>query len=494
MRVMTTSPGTREASCAVLGLLLVLSSGPALAADAPSREEAARALRRAVRYFREKVATRGGYLWEYSSDLKERRGEGKATASQIWVQPPGTPSVGLAYLRAYERTGEAFHLDAARETAHALAWGQLGSGGWTYSIDFDPAGSKHRFHRRDVEAGQRDPGDRFNVSTFDDDTSQSALRLIMSYDRVTGFKDEVAHRAALYALRHFLKAQYPSGGWPQRYVGPRDPRDWPTKPAHYPESWSRVHPKSDYKFFYTLNDHTIPDLITTMLVAYDVYGERVYLESALKGGDFLLLAQMPEPQPAWAQQYDADMAPAWARRFEPPSIVSVESIGAIRALMRLYVETGAEKYRSSIPRALDWLERSRLSDGRHARFYELRTNRPLYFTRKYELVYTDDDLPTHYCFQTTLDVTTLRRQYDRLGWERQQQVKQAGDRIEELRGAGADERLTVRSHGRPASPSAVRKVIDSLDREGRWIEDGRMKCSQFIRNVDTLSSYLAREP
>ena len=40
---------------------------------------------------------------------------------------------------------------------------------------------------------------------------------------------------------------------------------------------------------------------------------------AERAGDFILAAQMPEPQPAWAQQYDAAMHPAWARKFEPAS-------------------------------------------------------------------------------------------------------------------------------------------------------------------------------
>ena len=30
--------------------------------------------------------------------------------------------------------------------------------------------------------------------------------------------------------------------------------------------------------------------------------------------------QMPDPQPGWAQQYDYDMRPMWARKFEPAAI------------------------------------------------------------------------------------------------------------------------------------------------------------------------------
>jgi hypothetical protein len=61
-------------------------------------------LRRAVAFFRGRVAIHGGYLWRYSSDLSRREGEGKATDTMIWVQPPGTPAVGLAFVDTYELT------------------------------------------------------------------------------------------------------------------------------------------------------------------------------------------------------------------------------------------------------------------------------------------------------------------------------------------------------------------------------------------------------
>ena len=70
--------------------------------DLPTQAEAA--LAKAVNYLGTHVATNGGYLWWYSPDLTERAGEGKASETQIWVQPPGTPLVGFAYLRAYEKT------------------------------------------------------------------------------------------------------------------------------------------------------------------------------------------------------------------------------------------------------------------------------------------------------------------------------------------------------------------------------------------------------
>jgi mannose/cellobiose epimerase-like protein (N-acyl-D-glucosamine 2-epimerase family) len=114
----------------------------ARAAEAPLREQAAEALREATAYFRTRVATEGGYLWRYSEDLTRREGERPATDTMAWVQPPGTPTVGMAFLTAYEATGDRAYLDAARETASALVRGQLRSGGWDYAIEFDPGSVK----------------------------------------------------------------------------------------------------------------------------------------------------------------------------------------------------------------------------------------------------------------------------------------------------------------------------------------------------------------
>src|SRR5262249_20704541 len=150
----------------------------ALAQQAPTRDEAAKALQRAVTFFREKVSAEGGYLWRYSEDLSLREGEEKATATMAWLKPPGKPARGEAYLRAYERVKEQYVLDAAIETARALVKGQLHSGGWSEFIEFDAQKRKTYAYRVDGPAGER----ARNVSTLDDDKTQSAIRFMMHTD------------------------------------------------------------------------------------------------------------------------------------------------------------------------------------------------------------------------------------------------------------------------------------------------------------------------
>jgi len=130
-------------------LLMIVAFGTAgeIRYTDPFAGEALKALERATEFLRS-ISTHGGYLWKYSEDLKERWGEGKASQTQIWVQPPGTPSVGMIFLRAYEVTGDKRYLEAAKEAGDALAWGQLESGGWTY---YRPDGPRRRRWRGDAD-------------------------------------------------------------------------------------------------------------------------------------------------------------------------------------------------------------------------------------------------------------------------------------------------------------------------------------------------------
>src|SRR5690606_7695752 len=110
---------------------------------------------------------------------------------------------------------------------------------------------------------------------------------------------------------------------------------------------------------YVLNDDLMPDVVALLLLAYDTYGDQRYLDAVKRAGDFLILAQLPEPQPAWGQQYNNKMQPTWARKFEPPAVTGGESQGVIATLMQIYRRTRERKYLEPIPRALAYLQKSR---------------------------------------------------------------------------------------------------------------------------------------
>ena len=482
-------------------LILLLSGAPLHAADATLAAEARAAMEKATAFMRS-IATEGGYLWRYSPDLKERAGEETATPTQIWVQPPGTPSMGMAFLRAYEATGDARYLDAAKAAADALAVGQLESGGWDYLVDFDPKMSVKWYRRSDAgKVSATEGAKRKNISTFDDDNTQSAIRLLLAVaDAGKGAnepRDQRIREARDYALQKLLAAQRPNGGWPQRWTGaPVEVKEYPVQPARFPRDYPREYPKENYMGFYTLNDNTHRDCVVTLLDAGKRLGRPEYRAAALKGGDFLLLAQLPEPQPAWAQQYNPQLEPAWARAFEPPSVCSNESGGAMRLLVDLYLETGDEKYLAPLPRAIAWFKRSEISPGIWARMYEIGTNTPIYGDRDGKIKYRVEDLSperqTGYSWKSDYGLPGVFRYYET--------VKSAG-RQATLEQRQANEAKAKTEQGRASRAKAleprVRAAIAALDAQGRWFGPAGRRAGGpqittdiFITHLRTLAEYV----
>jgi PelA/Pel-15E family pectate lyase len=481
---------------AVAGPVLVASAlfpSPVQAAEPALAAEARAAMERATGYMRS-IATEGGYLWRYSTDLKERAGENKATATQIWVQPPGTPSMGMTFLRAYEVTGDARYLDAAKAAADALATGQLESGGWDYLVEFDPKLSPGWYRRSEKgKLSAAEAAKRKNVSTFDDDTTQSALRLLLAVADAskdsTDPRDVRIREARDYGLAKLIAGQLPNGGWPQRWSGvPADPKTHPVKAASFPAEWSRTHQKENYYGHYTLNDNTHRDCVLTLLDAARRLGQPEYRAAALRGGDFLIAAQLPEPQPAWAQQYNPQMQPAWARAFEPPGICSNESGGAMHLLVDLYLETGDAKYLAPLPRAIAWFKRSEVAPNRWARLYELETNKPIYGDRDGKYYYRIEDLSperqTGYSWSGAYGVPEAIALYDTV-------TKVGRDTVLERRkpsrgpaSKGTFEQATQRAQA----------AIAALDAQGRWIatEKGApaITMANFSVQMRTLCMYL----
>lgn len=473
----------RSLCCAALCVVAV----PACAAEFTAVEAAA-ALRRAVAFFRTTVAVEGGYVYRVSEDLTKREGEERVTPTQVWIEPPATPSIGEAYLEAYTLTGEPYLLDAACETAECLRRGQLRSGGWCALIEFEATARAREYDFRLDPPGDPTRPKNLRFTTIDDNKTQACLKFLMRLDAATDFRDQRLHEAVSYALEAVVAAQYPNGAWPQQFAAPPNPSDFPVVKANYPKSWSRTFPGGSYIAHYTFNDNAIADVIGVMLEASVTYAEPRYRAAAERGGDFIRLAQMPEPQPAWAQQYDAAMHPTWARKFEPPSISSRESQGVIRILLALHQATGERRFLEPIPAALAYLRRSLRPDGRFARFYELHTNRPLYFTKSYALSYSDADLPTHYGFITLSRLDELQAAYD----------------MRVSHGPTTAQPATPRSVAvpptlTPSLAAAARQAASALDERGAWVTPGRLRAHGddptnrviesrvFIRNMLTLA-------
>ncbi|MGI5819198.1 MAG: pectate lyase [Armatimonadota bacterium] len=458
-------------------MTMVALTGPAWAVDRELVEQAHEALRTTVTYLVEEVAVGGGYAGSYLADLSDQWGEGSITATMNWVQPPGSPSTGMAFLRAWEATGDPLFLDAAKKNAESLVWGQLACGGWDYNIDFSPEGEQRWFYRRNVGSDDERLTSGRNVGTMDDNVTQHATRLLIAVDRAlteAGQPDDSIHEAAMVALDYLLEAQKEGGAWPQRF---------PLR-------------ERGYQNFMTFNDGTIRDCLDVMMIAYRAYGDQRYYDAVVACGDFIIKSQLPEPQPIWAQQYDYDLQPAWARRMEPASACAGESAGVLRMLPEITLFTGDTRFLDPIPAAAAWYERSRLEDGRWARFYELKTNMPLMQISMertaYWLSYEDHDTPDHYAFKGSWGnavpgVAEVAERILEVGPEeyarqRQERVLTAEERLDRARGM----------------EDSVRQVLDARTENGVWLSTGgygpnvqHLNMRTVQQNMGVLSNYLA---
>ncbi|MCA9003759.1 MAG: pectic acid lyase, partial [Planctomycetaceae bacterium] len=370
--------------------------------------------------------------------------------------------------------------DAATDAALALVYGQLKSGGWTNSVEFDPKSKLTAEYRNGKGRGR-------NNSTLDDGITQSAIRLLIHVDQAHQFQNQKIHEAAEIALNALLAAQFPVGAFPQVWTEPV--KNVSPKAGNFPEyDWRTEGRIKNYWDCYTLNDGLAGYVSTVLIEAYEIYKDPRYQQAVLKLGDFLIASQLPQPQTAWAQQYNYEMQPIWARRFEPPAVTGGETQDVIETLMKIYQFSGGdEKYLKPIPAALAWLKKSQLPDGQLARYYELKTNRPLYMTRSgknYSLTYDDSDLPRHYDWKIESKLSQLQREYNLLKAGKQQNSQ------------SSQRELSTR----------VKTILKELDSQARWISTstgerlvGQPKFpvnSQYISSevfsdhLQTLSAYL----
>lgn len=161
----------------------------------------------------------------------------------------------------------------------------------------------------------------------------------------------------------------------------------------------------------------------------------------------------------------------------------------MRTLITIALFTGDGKYLRPLPAAFDWYKRSELGAltgrdaGKWARFYELGTNKPLYFTRDtYWLTYDDSDMPTHYSFKANWNPASVERQYAAIT----EQGLAAYAQAQKPKPLSAEDKLRL-AEGMQAD---VRKIIEAQSAGGWWAKGDMIEMEVFERNIQTLARYV----
>ena len=345
------------------------------------REQATATMRKAAEYYRDKVALHGGYVYYYSPDLKLRHGEGAATRDANLGAAAGHADRRPCISGRLPATGDKFYLDAAREAGEALM--------------LRPAQIRRlaELHRLRSERPRQSLSQRQRRRTEQLHARRQHLAVRHSLHgparRALEFKDPKVHESATSRPRSTAQ-----GAIQQRCLPANLDRPVPTvemKKASYPDYDYRTEGKvKDYWNMYTLNDGLAGTVSETLLTAEAVYKDSRYRDGARKARRlFDSGANARSAAGAGRSNTAATCIPIWARRFEPAAITGGESQDVIETLMKIYRTTGDKKYLEPIPRALAYLKKSLLPDGRLARYYEMQTNRPLYMTRPRRRILAD---------------------------------------------------------------------------------------------------------
>jgi len=456
------------------------ASSPAprpVGATTSGRAQVLDTMKRATAFMMEKVSTRGGFVWNYLPDMSRRWGEIEARPTMIWMQPPGTPTMGHLFLDVYHATGDEYYYRAAGQVAVALMLAQDPAGGWNYVFDTAGEASLREWYNTvgrnawRLEEFQHDWGN----ATFDDGgTSQSTSFLLRLYLE----KRDPKYKPALdRAIQFVLDSQYPVGAWPQRF---------PQKNEFSHQG------RPDYTSFLTFNDDVTAGNVEVLLLCYQALGDTRLLDPIARGMHAFVVTQQPAPQAGWALQYTPDLKPAGARTYEPAALATHTTASNIEHLLRFYRLTGDARFLARVPEALDWLDAVKLppdvaaiaGGGRtHPTFIELGTNAPLYVHRRGSNVvngeyYADNDPRKtigHYSSFRQVDVAQLRKDYVaakalptaeaakgsplRPGAGRMPLPRYFAVREAPVFGPGAGAALADR----------VARVVASLDAEGRWL-------------------------
>jgi len=241
-------------------------------------------------------------------------------------------------------------------------------------------------------------------TTFDNGTTYThvaALAQVYTATGVAKYKE-----AALKGLTFILSAQYANGGWPQYYP--------------LEENYSR---------HITYNDGAMMGIMQVLKDVVDKKKDYLFVDDAhrrkieasyLKGLDCILKTQINDDGKltAWCQQHDeVTLQPAWARKFEPPSICNGESSEIVLFLMS--VDKPGKQIINAVQNAVAWFDASKILHTRvkvvqapplqtpyrlstsdrvivedetappiWTRYYELKTHRPLFCNRDSKVVYS----------------------------------------------------------------------------------------------------------
>ena len=328
-------------------------------------------------------------------------------------------SATISWSRCLRQRPAFYASDEAIRIGDNILLYQRNTGGWRQNIDMArPLSQSDKTKLRKAKIR--------TDSTLDNGATHTQMRYLAKVYNAT--KLERFKQTFLKGTDYLLEAQYPNGGWPQTYPSLRG-----------------------YSKYITFNDGA---MIGAMSVLRDIaskkpeyafVGEdrRRRADRAVQEGiECILKCQIvvDGKKTAWCAQHDEKtFAPRKARSYELPSISGAESVGIVRFLMS--IDNPNPEIIEAVQSTIAWFNRVKLNGIRQidkpdesleggydkvviedttappiwARFYQIRTNRPIFCGRDGEVKYRLDEIEherrTNYSWYGYWPAQPLARDY-----------------------------------------------------------------------------------
>lgn len=305
-------------------------------------------------------------------------------AAQTSEKPP--VSVSIKWGSALKQKPDWYASAEALRIADNLLLFQRDVGGWPKNIDM--AAPLSEKERAELSKLKSETGNEA-AATIDNNATFTQLEYLARV--YTAQKQERHREAFIKGLDYVLAAQYENGGWPQYY---------PLRKGYYTHI--------------TYNDNAMVGVLELLRYVARRRPDYTFVDDARRqksekaverGVECILKTQVKVggKLTVWGAQHDeVTLAPAPARKFEPVSLASRESVAVTRFLMG--VERPDARVVEAIESAVTWFSSSQLSGIRWvekedksvpggfgrivvkdpqapplwARFYEIGTNRPVF--------------------------------------------------------------------------------------------------------------------
>lgn len=304
-----------------------------------------------------------------------------------------------------------YAVDEATRIANQVVLYQRTNGGWPKNIDMAAMLTQAERDKLIKEKSETD-------TTIDNGATTTQLAFLA---KVITAKNIDGHREAFFKGLDFLLAmQYENGGFPQ----------------YYPL-------RKDYSRQITFNDNAMINVLTLLrdvarkrddYLFVDEVRRQKAEQAVAEAIPLILKTQVivNGKKTIWAAQYDEiTVKPAGARKFEPASLTTGESVGIVRFLMR---EKPTPEISEAIESAVEWFRQNKIEgirwerkDGQNvvikektappiwARFYQIETMRPIFIGRdaviRYDVSEIEAERRNGYAWYVTEPNKLLNKDY-----------------------------------------------------------------------------------